>query len=106
MNCFSVDRLLKNRNCVTCTVVSEQFTIESYRITRGVLTNVRHIALSGCEIKGGYDKMHIYSTWRRKEIQTQNRALVEKAAAWEDPDGRITLRLKLGKQILKIEGER
>ena len=50
--------------------------------------------------------MHIYSTWRRKEIQTQNRALVEKAAAWEDPDGRITLRLKLGKQILKIEGER
>ena len=27
--------------------------------------------------------MHIYSTWRRKEMQTQNRALVEKAAAWK-----------------------
>ena len=40
MSCFIVDRLLKNRTCVTCTVVSKQFTIESYRIMRGVVINL------------------------------------------------------------------
>jgi hypothetical protein len=46
MNCFNFDRLLKNRTCVTFTVVSEQLTIESHRIMRGVVINIRHIALS------------------------------------------------------------
>jgi len=46
MNCFNFDRLLKNRTCVTFTVVSKQFTIESHRIMRGVVINIRHIVLS------------------------------------------------------------
>lgn len=52
LNCFNFDRLLKNRTSVTLTVVSKQFIVESYRITRGVVLIHATKYYQDSEIKG------------------------------------------------------